>query len=75
MTQRSDPPNKHLAITASANPIGIGVTAIYVGVAGNVTVTLSGDSVEYTVQAGTYLVGNFSHMTATTASGLVAVGQ
>ena len=75
MSNRSDPPNKHLVITASADPIGIATTAIYCGGAGTVTVTLNGDSVVYTVPAGIYLIGNFTHMTATTATLLVAVGQ
>jgi len=75
MSQYSDPPNRHLSITADAGRIGINVTAIFVGGAGNVTVTLEEVSIQYTVQAGTYLVGKFSHMTAATATGLVAVGQ
>jgi len=75
MSQYSDPPNTHLSITASSNRIGINTTAIFIGGAGNVTVTLDGVSIQYTVQAGTYLVGKFSHMTAATATALVAVGQ
>jgi hypothetical protein len=75
MTQRSDPPNKHLSISESANAIGIQTTAIFVGGAGTITATLGGDSETYTVQAGTYLVGNFTHVTDASATGLVAVGQ
>ena len=75
MTQRSDPPSKHASFTASAARLPISTTAIFVGGAGNITATLGGVEETYTVQAGTYLVGNFTHVTAATATGLIAVGQ
>lgn len=76
MRQRSDPPRKHLAITASAAQLTIDCTGLYIGGTGNVTATLGSVTLEYVnVQAGSILPGNFTHVTAATATGIIALGQ
>lgn len=76
MTIKSNPPVKHAPITASADALTIACTGIYVGGTGNITATLDGVSVTYNnVQAGSILPGEFTHVTASTATGLIAVGQ
>jgi len=66
-------PQKHIAITASANALTFAVDGIYIGGSGNVTATMGGTSATYAAIAGTYLLGTFSHVTAATATGLVGV--
>lgn len=77
MSQRSDPPAKHAAITPGTARLPIACTAIYVGGTGTIVATLGGDEVTYSnVQAGSYLIGTFTHVAASsTATGLIAVGQ
>lgn len=76
MSIKSNPPTKHLSVTPSAAALTIACTGIYVGGAGNITATMYGVSVTYSsLQAGTILPGEFSHITAATATNLIAMGH
>lgn len=68
------PPDDHVAITPSANAVANGpFRALVIGGAGTVTVTSKkGTSVTYTVQAGQTIIIQGTHVTAATATGIVA---
>lgn len=81
MSNRSNPQASHIGITPSASPITIGnaanrVTGIYVGGSGDITATIRDVTETYfNVQAGSILPGEFTHVTAASASGLIALGD
>lgn len=59
-------------VTASADPLPFVTTALYVGTAGNVTVTMGGASVTF-VGASGILPIRVTHVTAATAGDIVAL--
>lgn len=76
-TQNSalDSPATHAwSITASATPFTYATRSIYVGGAGDVTVTMiSGASVTFTAPAGAILPVRCTHVTAATATALIGL--
>lgn len=64
-----------VAVTAGADPLALGPSdALYVGGAGNITVTFQGgDSVEFAAVAGAILPLKVTHVTAASASGIRAL--
>lgn len=64
--------SKGVAITASANDLALGPTdALYINTAGNITVTMGGDSLTFTVVAGEVLP--FKVTKVTSGSGVTAL--
>ena len=70
-----NPAANAVAITAGASPLAEPTRAIYVGGAGNITVTmLGGQSVTFTgVPAGAILPIRATHVTAATATALLGL--
>jgi hypothetical protein len=75
--QHSAPAHDASTVTPSASELSKPAKALYVGGAGNVTVTtLGGNSVTFTaVPAGTVLPISCSHVTAATATNIVALHE